>query len=197
MKTGNKITKLRKEKGLSQEDLAQELNVSHQSISRWELNEALPDAINLKSLSKVFGVSVDYLLDEEKDEFIDETIPEDGFDKGVNLVKKHWAKIGYYFIVIGGIGTLVTTLIKIYTKSAIDSFNSSLGDNFFTFGTTFQVSEPMTGFIGIGQILFILVLCLGIGLIIIDRIKNSSRNWTIFLYILPMPLDMLYYHFMI
>ena len=176
MKTGNKITKLRKEKGLSQEDLAQELNVSRQSISRWELNEALPDAINLKSLSKVFGISVDYLLDEEKDDYIDGTIPEDGFDKGVNLVKKHWAKIGYYFIVIGGIGTVITTLIKIYTKSAIDSFNSSLGDNFFTFGTTFQVSDPMTGFIGIGQILSILVLCLGIGLVIIDRIKNSSRN---------------------
>ncbi len=158
MKTGNKITNLRKEKGLSQEDLAQELNVSRQSVSKWELNETLPDAVNLKSLSKVFGVSVDYLLDEEKEEFIDETIPEDGFDKGIKLVKRHWAKIGYYFIVIGGIATVVTTLIKRSTQSTIDNFISSFMDNSFGFGTTHQISDPMTGFIGIGQILFILIL---------------------------------------
>lgn len=59
-----KLTALRKSRGMSQEQLAEELNVSRQSISRWEQGSAMPDAGNLLQLSKIFGVSVDYLLNE-------------------------------------------------------------------------------------------------------------------------------------
>ena len=65
MKLSEKIVKLRKQKGLSQEELAECLNVSRQTISRWELGSALPDATNIVQLSKLFEVSADYLLNEE------------------------------------------------------------------------------------------------------------------------------------
>ncbi|MBQ9731197.1 MAG: helix-turn-helix domain-containing protein [Bacilli bacterium] len=65
MNLADKILELRKKKGLSQEELAEVLNVSRQTISRWEVGTALPDAINLVQLSKVFEVSTDYLLNEE------------------------------------------------------------------------------------------------------------------------------------
>ena len=65
MKLSEKIVKLRKENGFSQEDLAQRLAVSRQAVSRWETGSALPDAENLLQLSRLFSVSADYLLNDD------------------------------------------------------------------------------------------------------------------------------------
>ena len=65
MKLSDKITTLRKSNGWSQEDLAEQLNVSRQAISRWENGTALPDAQNILQISKLFGVSADYLLNDD------------------------------------------------------------------------------------------------------------------------------------
>ncbi len=65
MTFGEKLTTLRKEHGLSQEDLAEKLSVSRQAVSRWEVDSTLPDAENLLQISKLFGVSVDYLINED------------------------------------------------------------------------------------------------------------------------------------
>ena len=73
MKLSEKIIMLRKQKGLSQEELAECLNVSRQTISRWESDTALPDATNLVQLSKLFEVSTDYLLNESY--YSDQDIP--------------------------------------------------------------------------------------------------------------------------
>ncbi|MDO5336363.1 MAG: helix-turn-helix transcriptional regulator [Eubacteriales bacterium] len=59
MTLGEKIQKLRKACGLSQLQLAEQLNVSRQSISKWELNESVPDINKIIKLSEVFSVSVD------------------------------------------------------------------------------------------------------------------------------------------
>lgn len=61
----DKIIKLRKENGWSQEDLAERLNVSRQAISRWENGTALPDAQNILQISKLFNVTTDYLLNDD------------------------------------------------------------------------------------------------------------------------------------
>ncbi len=61
---GKKLAALRKARGLSQEKLAEELLVSRQAISRWELDTVTPGADNLGILSKAFGITVDQLLDE-------------------------------------------------------------------------------------------------------------------------------------
>ena len=65
MKLSDKIIKLRKTNGWSQEELAEKLDVSRQAISRWESAAAQPDATNILKLSKLFGVTTDYLLNEE------------------------------------------------------------------------------------------------------------------------------------
>ena len=62
MKFEEKLMALRKKGGMSQEELADQLGVSRQAISRWELGTTLPDAPNLLKLSDLFSVSVDYLL---------------------------------------------------------------------------------------------------------------------------------------
>lgn len=67
MKLSEKIIRLRKGRGLSQEELAERLGVSRQAVSRWESGTALPDAGNLRQISRLFEVSADYLLDEERE----------------------------------------------------------------------------------------------------------------------------------
>lgn len=64
MKLSDKIIKLRKAAGMSQEDLAEKLNVSRQAISRWENDSAKPDANHLLELSTLFNVTTDYLLND-------------------------------------------------------------------------------------------------------------------------------------
>ena len=62
MNISEKIRTLRKSKGMSQEELAGQVNISRQAVSRWENGTALPDADNIVQLSKLFGVTTDYLL---------------------------------------------------------------------------------------------------------------------------------------
>lgn len=65
MELKEKLVALREEKGLTQLVVAEKLDVSRQAISRWELGTALPSTDNLKSLSELYGVPVDYLINEE------------------------------------------------------------------------------------------------------------------------------------
>lgn len=58
----NNLIRLRKEKGLSQEELADKLSVSRQAVSKWERGEALPDTDNLIRLAKLYNVSIDELV---------------------------------------------------------------------------------------------------------------------------------------
>lgn len=66
MLLGEKLKKLRKARGLSQEQLADQLNVSRQAISKWELGESTSDTDNLVALSDYYGVSLDYLLRDQE-----------------------------------------------------------------------------------------------------------------------------------
>ena len=63
-----KIIKLRKENGWSQEELAAKLNISRQSVSKWESMASVPDLDKIIKLSQIFGVSTDYLLKDEMEE---------------------------------------------------------------------------------------------------------------------------------
>lgn len=62
MTLGQKLLNLRKARGWSQEELANQLNVSRQAVSRWESDSAKPDADNIIALCDLFGVTADYLL---------------------------------------------------------------------------------------------------------------------------------------
>lgn len=65
MKLEEKIVLLRKEKGLTQLQAAEKLNVSRQAISKWESGSAVPSIDNLKYLGELYGVPVDYLLNDD------------------------------------------------------------------------------------------------------------------------------------
>ena len=68
MRIGQKISACRKKRGMSQEDLAERIGVSRQAVSRWETGESVPDVEKIKALCRIFEVSADYLLFDEKKE---------------------------------------------------------------------------------------------------------------------------------
>ncbi len=70
----DKITNLRKKNGWSQEELAEKMQVSRQAVSKWEGAQTVPDLEKLLALSRLFGVTTDYLLKDEleEEEFTDE-----------------------------------------------------------------------------------------------------------------------------
>ena len=63
MTLGDKLKLLRTKKGMTQEALAEKLNVSRSAIAKWESNNGIPEITNLKQISQVLNVSLDELLD--------------------------------------------------------------------------------------------------------------------------------------
>ena len=85
----NRLVKLRKEKGLSQEQLAEELGISRQAVSKWERAESSPDTDNLICLAKLYNMSLDDLLMTEDDlETIKEEQVKDNNESFFNINSK-------------------------------------------------------------------------------------------------------------
>lgn len=78
MKLEEKLTGLRKEKGLTQLELAEAVHVSRQAVSRWEVGTSIPTMENLASLGRLYGVPVDDLLNGREEPPKKEPPPADG-----------------------------------------------------------------------------------------------------------------------
>ncbi len=109
MTTSEKLQRLRRREGLTQEQFAEKIGVSRQALSKWESGDALPDAVNLLSISQIFGVSVDSPI---KDKL--------GLDKPHGFpVKKLAFRIAGAWLVL--IPCLITLGMAVYA-SATDAF---------------------------------------------------------------------------
>jgi len=97
MKLSDKLIELRKTKGWSQEDFAEKLDVSRQAISRWENGTALPDAQNILQISKLFGVSADYLLNDDYERELDYSSMETTVEEATPALPKKKRR-GWYLI---------------------------------------------------------------------------------------------------
>lgn len=96
MTLGQKIKKIRKNMGLSQEVLGEILCVSRQTITKWETDTGIPDINNLQEISKLFGLPIDYFLNDK--EIINETMME--FDikeyknnklSNIDIIRKYYS----------------------------------------------------------------------------------------------------------
>lgn len=106
MTLGNKLQQLRKDKRMSQEKLAEELGVTRQAVSKWELDAALPDIGNVVALSELFGVTTDYLLKDD----VRSDIPSGSVHKPLNSSRKKLA--GIICMVTGAASIFLTYLIS-------------------------------------------------------------------------------------
>lgn len=93
MTTGEKIAILRKRIGITQEQLAEQLNVTRQSVSRWEMDAAFPEIVKLVKLSKILESSVDFLLNEDMNDDLDNSTAVSIYD-----CYKFIRECGYFFL---------------------------------------------------------------------------------------------------
>lgn len=182
MTLGEKLRTLRKSKNMSQEQLAALVTVSRQAISKWELDESLPDTDNVIQLSKLFGVSTDYLLIDEFQS--DNDIP--AVKENSLLLKNSYRNktlliTGIIFSSISSIGILtlwiLSTMIKVpVTKSQIMPDGSIgyygggdvLGYDFLVFISEYRLMAVFW--------ILLTLLMSGIALILIRFGKQGSKK---------------------
>lgn len=146
MTTGEKIIKCRKKKNLTQEQLAELLSVSRQSVSKWESDSAFPETSKLKDLSKLFNVTIDYLLNDdddfvEKEESINSkvAIEETAKSKIVAFFKSRPARVLYYSLV-----EVVVFLLFFLMPVATAEYT----DSFMGYDKTYYVTATIYQFVG-------------------------------------------------
>lgn len=100
----DKLFQQRKAFGLTQSELAEKLNVSRQAISKWEMGTAIPDVSNVLALSKVFNVTVDFLVNSEVEYENEKDSPHIKATIGICKMKYH--SIILKIIIILSIATL-------------------------------------------------------------------------------------------
>lgn len=115
MSLAEKLVTLRKGKGLTQMDLAEQLNVSRQAISRWEVGAAIPSTENLRILSDLYETSVDYLLNDDAERVtndVDIQTTETGEYKGKSIVHKRWKMCIAISIVLVLLAVVISVAIE-------------------------------------------------------------------------------------
>lgn len=152
---GQRFVRLRKEKGFTQEDIANKINISAQAVSKWENDISLPDIAILGDLADIFGISIDELLGrnvEQKVELLDDNnkkninkmalkikvISDEGDKVNINLpvaLVKACIESGANFVDLGGNKTLkdidfkqIYTLIEQGVVGELITIESSDGD---------------------------------------------------------------------
>lgn len=113
MTLAEKISFLRRSNGLSQDQLAEKLNVSRQAISRWE-SGAIPDMENILRLSRYFDCSIDYLFDNDKD--LSAPAPEKGKSQEQKEQKKRLSPetLCLILIIISLIASLIIWVVSLF-----------------------------------------------------------------------------------
>lgn len=121
MELSQKLYLLRKKSGLSQEQLAERLDVSRQAISKWESGISIPESDKLVTISKYFEVSLDYLMKEDYEE------PHNMNEHTNNTDKANRASrvVGLIVCIAGIIGLIVWGLLSIFNPSASNHLSQS------------------------------------------------------------------------
>ena len=135
-KLGNKLYELRKNKNLTQEDLALLLDVSDKAVSKWENGTSKPTIINLKKISEIFDISLDELItleEEENKQKITKIVltggPCAGKTTAMNWIQNFFQKQGYKIIFVPETATeLITSGLTPWEAKTPSDFESVLFD---------------------------------------------------------------------
>ena len=121
MKFNEKLIKLRKAAGLSQEELGNKLNVARQTVSKWELGETTPEMDKLVKMSEIFNISLDELV---KDENREPQINNTNTQKLAGMMIKILKGIGILLIIIL-IFYIIFAIIGLISFNTIDENSDS------------------------------------------------------------------------
>lgn len=162
----DKIVRLRKKQGLSQEELAEKLGVSRQAISKWESAHTVPDLEKILQLSYIFGVSTDYLL---KDELNDEDSVEDLRGTGTKKVSLEEANKYLGMRKRVALYTALATFLCILSPITLIILGA------LSEYPAYGISEGLMGVVGLG-VMFAFILC-AVPLFIVCAFKNEAYEF--------------------
>ena len=162
MELANKILQSRKALGLSQEQLAEQIGVSRQSISKWETGQSAPELDKLVALSRVFGLSTDELLGNSNQETKD--IPPIGTPYDyvqANLLRRLFT-LGWVSVLVGVVGLSIEAVSLYFIRNAVINSASLHGMGFRTDIMYYAKTPPMSYVIA----LTVLVILAGFALVL-------------------------------
>lgn len=169
-----KIIMLRKQKGWSQEELAEKLGISRQSVSKWESAASIPDLSKILKMSEIFNVSTDYLLKDELEELSTETTVSEKASaledtenvRGVSLAeanasmdaaRKHAVPIAL------AVFLLICSPICLILLGGLSEYGNV------------GLSENMAG--GLGVTILLLIIAVGVVILILNGMKLSEYDY--------------------
>ena len=123
MALSEKLYTLRKKSGLSQEQLAEQLNVSRQAISKWESGTSIPESDKLISISNYFNVSLDYLMKEDNAQSKDESQTEKMVS--VQAADRTQKSVGFIICISGIICLIVWGLLSMLNPTSSNQISES------------------------------------------------------------------------
>ena len=118
MNLGNKIMSLRKKNNLSQEELAEKVGVTRQTISKWELEETAPDINQAVILSKIFKVSLDDLTNNDVSNVLVEKVS--NTEKLAGIIIKILKVFGVFLIAFFVINIFILIFFNVYKTDSGD-----------------------------------------------------------------------------
>ena len=173
MQLSDNIQQLRKALGLSQEQLAEQVGVSRQSISKWETGQSVPELDKLLALSRIFGLSTDELLGNR--------IPETGSTSAPPMESYIQANLLRRLFTLGWVTTLTSTLALVcewislyFIRNATVEINTRHGMGFYSDPLIYAKHPPMCYVFTATAILLLLGLLLtGCSLF---KLRNQNRE---------------------
>ena len=142
MALAEKLARLRKEHGLSHITLAEKLSVSRQAISKWEVGTAVPTTDNLRVLSELYGVSIDYLLSDDA-EMPNEIHTDDKSNVKTDKKRKKYVRTGLLACVLVIIALLFVGIAIAYQNKGNDElpiYDMNKEEDSVSFSGDFSVS---------------------------------------------------------
>ena len=172
MTLAEKVMLLRKQRGWSQEELAEHLGISRQSISKWESGISIPDIDRIIKMSDLFGVSTDYLLKEqiefEENKREDQTnenikiskaieVSDEEVNDFINLTKKASIRIAAAISLF-----ILSPIIFVFLLGISEYGNSNITENMAS---------------GIGATFLLILVAIGVSILIINGMKLSKYRY--------------------
>ena len=133
MSFGEKLQDLRRRAGMSQDTLAERLDVSRQAVSKWERDETMPETEKLVRIAQLFGASLDELLLDREPPKEPEPQPQPQYrpvyrHDYASQFRRHGYKLGYVLIAIGAIVCAFSLIMRLVWPAFGNSFLGSAGD---------------------------------------------------------------------
>lgn len=176
MTTGEIIQNRRKQSGWSQDQLAEKLGISRQSISKWEQDLALPDLENGLKLCETLGITVEELLHPASIK-TKNIVEENSFQSAEKFIKKTWHFSGLYVALVGLMivvaGSLFQLIAEAMNKQAQSSLDSMFG-GFPGMVGNIQTDSLLSPFIGLIIGAGVILMMIGIGIFLYGRYRRKS-----------------------